>query len=269
MIGETYGFFREVLDNDLSVQNFIDSDFLMLNEPLAKFYEIDGVRGLDIRRIQRPKDSVRGGVMTQASVLKVSADGTRTSPVLRGTWIQSNLFGKVMPPPPSTVDITQPDIRGAETIREQLEKHRSDPSCARCHNKIDPPGFALESFDVMGGYREWYRVRKDGKWVKKKLFEFGPQGVLYRQGPNVDATGTTPEGHNFKDIREYKRLLLSDETAMAKSLTRLLLAYSIGRDLGFSDRSEIDQIVSSAKAKNYGLKSIVHAVVQSEVFRSP
>lgn len=269
MVGETYAFFREVLDNDLSVQNFIDSDFLMLNEPLAKFYEIDGVEGLDIRRVQRPAESVRGGVMTQASVLKVSADGTRTSPVLRGMWIQSNLFGRTMPPPPSTVDIIQPDIRGAETIREQLEKHRADPSCARCHNKIDPPGFALESFDVQGGFREWYRVRKDGKWFAKKLFEFGPQNVLYRQGPDVDATGTTADGRHFNDIREYKRLLLADETAMARSLSRLLLSYSLGRELGFSDRAEVERIVAAVKSNGSGLKSIVHEVVQGEVFRSP
>jgi hypothetical protein len=270
MIGETYGFFREVLDKNLSVQNFIDSDFLMLNQPLAEFYGIDGVKGLAIRRVSRPQDSVRGGVLTQASVLKVSADGTRTSPVLRGVWILNHLFGNPPPPPPANVSAVEPDVRGASTIREVLAKHRADPGCSRCHNLIDPPGFALESFDVLGTHRDWYRTReRGGRYVKKKLHPFAPTSVQYRQGPNVDPSGTMPDGRTFTDVREYKRLLLADETAMAKTLTGLLLSYSLGRELGFSDRAEVERIVASVRGKQYGLRSIVEAVVSSETFRSP
>ena len=270
MLDETHAFFREVLNRNLSVRNFIDSDFVMINEPLADFYGIDGVKGLKIRRVELPSESVRGGVLTQASTLKVSADGTRTSPVLRGVWIQKHFYGTPPPPPPPTVVAVEPDIRGATTIREQLAKHRDQESCNRCHRKIDPPGFALESFDVIGAQRDWYRTRRGGKYVRKPRHAQAPNHfVQYRQGPDVDASGTTADGQPFADIREYKRLLLNDETAMARSLTQLLLTYSLGRHLGFSDRPHVERIVKSTRSKDYGLRSIVHEVVQSETFRQP
>lgn len=269
MIDETRGFFRELLDANLSVQNFIDSDFVMINEPLADFYEIDDVKGLKIRRVELPEDSVRGGVMTQASVLKVSADGTSTSPVLRGVWILKNLYGTPPQPPPPSVEAIEPDIRGATTIREQLAKHREHESCNSCHRNIDPPGFALESFDVIGGWRTWYRTRQNGKYVKRPLHPQAPgQTVRYRQGLDVDSTGVLRDGRKFADIREYKRLLLEDESAMTHSLTRMLLTYSLGRTLGFSDRPVVSRIVADVKADEYGLRSIVHEVVQSDLFRT-
>lgn len=270
MLDETRAFFREILDNDLPVQNFVDSDFAMLNQPLAEFYGIEGIKGLDIRRVELPDDCLRGGVLTQASVLKVSADGTRTSPVLRGAWILENLFGTPSPPPPPTIAAIEPDIRGATTIREQLAKHRDDQSCNRCHQKIDPPGFALESFDVIGGQRDWYRTAQAGKYLQIPRHPQAPKHyVRYRQGPDVDASGTMPDGSTFTGIRDYKHLLLADETIMARPLTRLLLTYSLGRNLGFSDRPEVEQIVSSVKNQNYGLRSIIHEVVASPTFRQP
>jgi hypothetical protein len=270
MIDETRAFFREILDNDLSVQNFVDSDFLTINQPLAEFYGIDNVKGLETRRIPRPAGSVRGGVLTQASVLKVSADGTRTSPVLRGVWILNHLFGTPSPPPPPSVAAVEPDVRGATTIREELAKHRADQSCNRCHRKIDPPGFALESFDVLGAHRDWYRTRdRTGKNVKRKLHLHAPTTVQYRQGPDIDSSGTMPDGRTFADVREYKRLLLEDETAMARSLTRLLMSYSLGRQVGFSDRPAVEEILASVKAEDYGLRSIINEIVTSETFRSP
>jgi hypothetical protein len=267
MLDETHAFFREVLNRNLSVRNFIDSDFVMINEPLADFYGIDGVKGLKIRRVELSSESVRGGVLTQASTLKVSADGTRTSPVLRGVWIRKHFYGTPPPPPPPTVVAVEPDIRGATTIREQLAKHRDQESC---HRKIDPPGFSLESFDVIGAQRDWYRARLGGKYVRKPRHAQAPNHfVQYRQGPDVDPSGTTADGQPFADIREYKRLLLNDETTMARSLTQLLLTYSLGRHLGFSDRPQVERIVESARSKDYGLRSIVHEVVQSETFSQP
>lgn len=268
MLDETHAFFREVLDGNLSVKTFIDSDFVTVNQPLAEFYGIEGVAGLTTRRVQLPKDSVRGGLLTQASILKVSADGTRTSPVLRGVWILKHLYGTPSPPPPPSVSAVEPDIRGATTICEQLEKHRSDHSCNRCHRKIDPPGFALESFDVIGAERDWYRTRK-GKWIDKRVHPFSRQGVLYRRGLDVDSTGTMPDGREFAGIREYKRLLLEDDSAMARSLTRMLLTYGTGRAMGFSDRPEIEQIVHYLKTENNGFRSLIHAAVQSQIFQSP
>jgi hypothetical protein len=270
MIDETRAFFREILDHDLSVQNFVDSDFLTINGPLAEFYGIDGVEGLETRRIPRPKGSVRGGVLTQASVLKVSADGTRTSPVLRGVWILNHLFGTPSPPPPPSVAAVEPDVRGATTIREVLAKHRADQSCNRCHRKIDPPGFALESFDVLGAHRDWYRTRdRSGKYVKRTLHPHAPTSVQYRQGPDVDSSGVMPDGRPFADVREYKLLLLEDETAMARSLTRLLLGYSLGRQSGFSDRGEVENILTRVKVDDFGLRSIIDEIVTSKTFRSP
>ncbi len=270
MLDETHTFFREILDKNLSVQNFIDSDFAMLNGPLAEFYGIDNVQGLAIRRVELPKESLRGGVLTQASVLKVSADGTRTSPVLRGAWVLENLYGTPSPPPPPTIEAIEPDIRGATTIREQLAKHRHHESCNRCHRKIDPPGFALECFDVIGGERDWYRVAQGGKPVKKPLHPQAPKhSVRYRQGPEVDASGTLADGRRFSGIREYKELLLEKDAAMPQALTRLLLTYSLGRSLGFSDRPEVDRIVASVKPSDYGLRSIIHAIVASPAFRQP
>jgi hypothetical protein len=270
MLDETHAFFREVLSRDHSVNDFIDSDFAMLNKPLADFYGIAGVKGLEVRRIKLPDDSVRGGVLTQASVLKVSADGTRTSPVLRGAWILKNLYGTPSPPPPPTIEAIEPDIRGATTIREQLAKHREHESCNRCHQKIDPPGFALESFDVIGAQRDWYRTRGSGKYIKRPRHPQAPKHyVQYRQGPDVDASGTMPDGRAFAGIRDYKRLLLEDKTAMPRSLARLLLTYSLGRQLGFSDRPEVERLVASIKAKDYGLRSLIHEIVQSKTFRQP
>jgi hypothetical protein len=270
MLDETHAFFREVLDRDHSVNDFIDSDFAMLNKPLADFYGIDGVKGLAVRRVDLPEDSVRGGVLTQASVLKVSADGTRTSPVLRGAWILKYLYGTPSPPPPPTIAAIEPDIRGATTIREQLAKHREHESCNRCHQKIDPPGFALESFDVIGAQRDWYRTRGKGKYVKVPRHAQAPKHyVQYRQGADVDASGTMPDGRKFANIRDYKRLLLEDKTAMPRSLARLLLTYALGRQLGFSDRPEVERIVASVKPKDYGLRSLIHEIVLSDTFRQP
>ena len=269
-LDETHAFFRELLHHNHSVQNFVDSEFAMLNQPLAEFYGIDGVSGLQMRRVELPVDSLRGGVLTQASILKVSADGTRTSPVLRGAWVLEHLFGNPSPPPPPTVAAIESDIRGATTIREQLARHRDHETCNRCHHRIDPPGFALESFDVIGGQRDWYRTAQGGDYVRKPLHPEAPDhNVRYRRGPDVNSSGEIPDGRSFSGIREYKDLLLEDETAMARALTRQLLMYSLGRNLGYSDRPEIERIVARVKDQDFGLRSIIHEIVQSPTFRKP
>src|SRR6185503_19150256 len=165
-LGESRLFFEEMLRRDLPVRNVVDSDFTFLNERLAVHYGIPDVKGVAMRRVKLPSDSPRGGFMTQASVLKITANGTTTSPVLRGKWIMERILGIDIPPPPPVAAV-EPDIRGAVTIRQQLDKHRADASCAACHSKMDPPGFALENFDVMGAWRDRYRgVDKDAPAVK-------------------------------------------------------------------------------------------------------
>ena len=154
MLAESRAYFRELLKNDLGASHIVASNFAMLNQKMAQHYGIPGVSGVAFRKVALPPDSHRGGFLTQASVLKVTANGTVTSPVKRGVLVQRQIVGEPPAPPPANVPAVEPDIRGAVTIREQLSKHRSDKTCAACHAKIDPPGFALESFDVIGGWRE-------------------------------------------------------------------------------------------------------------------
>lgn len=262
MVKETHLFFEEVLKNDLSLTNFVASEFAMLNGRLAKHYGISGVDGWTFRKVKLPEDSHRGGVLTMASVLKVTANGTSTSPVLRGVWVLDRILGTPPPRPPDGVAAVEPDIRGATTIREQLAKHRQLPSCAACHAKIDPPGFALESFDVIGGWRENYRTSGNGQVVMVE-----GRRMPYHKGRKVDPADVLPDGRRFHNIDEFKQLLLSDKDQLARSLTEKLLTYATGSPPERADREEIEAIVKKAHAKKYGLRSLVHEIVQSRLFR--
>lgn len=261
---ETRLFVAELLRGDLPVRNIVDSDFTYLNERLADHYDVPGVSGAKLRKVKLPEDSVRGGLLTQAGVLKVTANGTTTSPVLRGYWITERILGHQIPPPPP-VPAVEPDIRGAVTLRQQLEKHRNDASCASCHNKMDPPGFALESFDVMGGWRDRYRAVNEGVEPEKGVGMNG-QAFAFHYALPVDSAGELPDGHAFSDIREFKRLLVQDEVTLARNLAKQLAIYATGAPVRFSDRERIEQIVQEASAKQYGVRSLVHGIVQSELF---
>jgi len=263
MVKEPLLFFDEVLKNDLSLTNFVASDFTLLNGRLARHYGIPGVTGQDFKKVTLPKDSHRGGVLTMAGVLKVTANGTTTSPILRGAWVLDAILGT--PPPKPTVDVeaVEPDIRGAVTIREQLAKHRQRAECASCHARIDPPGFALESFDVIGGWREYYRSVGKGEPAV-----VDGRTMRYKKGPDVDPADVLPDGRRFRDIDEYKQLLLSDKEQLARALAEKLLTYGTGGPPGRGDRAEIEKIVGRVRAKGYGFRTLVHEIVQSEVFQS-
>jgi hypothetical protein len=263
-LAETQLFFSDLIERDLPSRNLITGDYTFLNERLAKHYGISGVNGAFMRRVSLPKSSPRGGLMTQALILKVTANGTTTSPVLRGKWIVERLMGYEIPPPPP-VPAIEPDIRGAVTIRQQLDKHRADPSCATCHRKIDPPGFALESFDVMGGWRDRYRaVADDGNAVVGRTKEGHP--FAFRFTLPVDSSGELDDGRRFSNIHEFKNLLLSDEELVVRNLVNQLVLYATGAPVRFSDRAAIDRIMANAKAKEYGLRSLIQEIVQSELF---
>jgi hypothetical protein len=264
-VEETRLFVAELLRNDLPVRNIVDSDFSFLNERLAKHYGLPGLKGAKMRKVTLPKDFVRGGLMTQASVLKVTANGTTTSPVLRGYWITERIMGYQIPPPPPVASV-EPDIRGAITLRQQLEKHRNDTSCASCHSKMDPPGFALESFDVMGGWRDRYRAVKEGA-KPESGFGLNGQAFAFCYALPVDCAGELPDGKAFKDIREFKRLLLQDELPIARNLAKQLTIYATGAPVRFSDREQIEKIVQLSSSRQFGLRSIVHGIVQSDLFQ--
>lgn len=265
-VSETRLFFEELIRKNLPARTLIDSDFTMLNSHLAKHYGIAGVDGVRMHRVALPADSVRGGLLTHASVLKVTANGTTTSPVLRGVWIQERLLGDPPPPPPPGTPAVEPDTRGATTIRQQLEQHRSIRSCAVCHNKIDPPGFALENFDVLGGWREHYRSTAEGAPVKG----IGKNGhsFTFRQGPAVDASATLPSGEPFGDVKGLKRLLAANDRQIARNLVQQLLLFSTGAPVGFADRAEVDRILKATAPSQFGVRAIIHEIVQSDLFRT-
>ncbi len=261
---ETRAFFAELVRDDLPARNVITSDFAMVNERLARHYGLGGVEGVAIRRVPLPPDSPRGGLLTQASVLKVTANGTTTSPVLRGAWVMERILGQPVPPPPPDVPALEPDTRGATTIREQLAKHRAQPVCAGCHAKIDPAGFALENFDVMGGWRDRYRAL-GGTAFAPGLGHNG-QKFAFHAALLVDSSGTLPDGRGFADVRALKQLLAADEAQIARNLTRQLATYATGAPVRFSDRPAIERILATAAPNHYGVRTLITEIVQSPLF---
>lgn len=263
MVAETRAFMQKLIQDNLPVSNLVKSDFAMLNRRLAEHYGVDNVSHPDLRPIKLAEDSVRGGLLSQASVLKVSANGTNTSPVVRGVWVMERILGHVPQPPPPGIPGVEPDIRGATTLRELLRKHRDTETCRSCHDIIDPPGFALESFDPIGGWRERFRSIGGGDPVHRIV---NGNRVRYRLGQPVDASCELPGGQSFAGYREFRDHLASRQDALARTLATKLLTFATGREMGFSDREEIDRIVAASRSQGYGIGDLMHLVVQSEIF---
>ena len=242
MRNETQTFFRHVLDHNLSTHEFLNADYSFLNRELALHYGIEGIEGNHLRRVSL-KGTPRGGLLGHGSFLTASANGVDTSPVVRGIYMLEKLFGYTPPPPPDDVPDIEPDIRGAKTIREQLAKHREIATCAECHRKIDPFGFALENFDAIGRWRNEY-----GKNMP------------------IDASGELPNGDAFSTVPEFGKHIIKREGQFSRSLTEKLLTYAIGRELVPSDRPAIDAILREMRQDNKGLRDLIEAVVLSEVF---
>jgi mono/diheme cytochrome c family protein len=256
---ETQATFRKMLDKNLSVRDFVAPQWAMVNARLAKHYGFPGVEGFGIREVRLPAETPFGGIWTQAATMKVTANGTLTSPVKRGVWVAERLLGTPIPPPPANIEPVDPDTRGAKTLREQLALHSSKGSCAACHARFDPYGFALESFDVMGNFRTKYRA----------VDSTAPKGKSkWKDGLPVDSTGVTPDGKAFAGVTQLREMLAKNPEALARGVTRLLLTYATGQPAGPVDQSVIEAIVKGAAKDEYGLRSLVHGVVQSELFRS-
>ncbi len=262
-VAETRAYFRELIDKDLGVDHLVRSDFAMLNQRLAALYGIDGVSGSQIGRVALPKDSPRGGLLTQASVLRITANGTTTSPVPRGAFVADRILGRPPEPPPPNIAAIEPDVRGGKTIREQLALHRDNPSCASCHVKMDPYGFALESFDVIGGFRTRYRSIGVGDPAPRGNID--PFiGIGFKLGPKVEPHGELPDGKGFKDIRELRALMAADTDTLLKNLARQLAAYGTGRGMSFGDRTAIAEVAKAARAG--GVRTLIRELVASKLF---
>jgi len=267
MVAETRAYFRELIDKDLDAGHLVRSDFAMLNGRLAVHYGIPGVSGPQIRRVALPPDCPRGGFLTQASILKITANGTTTSPVPRGAFVMARLLGEPPDPPPPNIPAVEPDVRGATTIREQLDKHRADASCASCHAKMDPPGFALESFDVIGGFRTRYRSIGAGDDAPRGAID--PFiGISFKLGPPVDATGVLPDERKFGGVREFQSLIATDTGRLLKNLARQFAIYATGRDITFSDREHIAAIVANTQKSGGGIRTLIHELTQSRLFQT-
>jgi mono/diheme cytochrome c family protein len=267
MLAESRAYFREMIDKNLTADHLVKSDFAMLNGRLAAHYGLPAVSGTQVRRVPLPPGSHRGGFLTQAAVLKVTANGTTTSPVPRGAFVLDRFLGKPPAPPPPNIPAVEPDVRGATTIRELLDKHRNNTACASCHAKIDPPGFALEEFDVIGGHRSRYRSLGTGDAAPRGNID--PFiGIGFKLGPKVDSSGALPDGRAFSGLEEFQTLLAAERDALLTNLARQFAVYSTARGAAFGDRDDIAAIVAAANKNGGGTRTLIHELVQSKLFRT-
>ncbi len=246
---ETRAFFNHLLKENRDVEEFLSAGYSFLDRSLAKHYGMNYADLDDEPRLFRfPEGSFRGGLLGQAGILTVTANGVDTSPVVRGIWILENILGTPPSPAPSDVPALEPDIRGATSIRDQLSKHRDIATCNECHRKMDPLGFALENFDAIGGFRNFYT---DGK---------GEQTVA------VDTSGKLPSGEAFHDVRGLKGILSERKEQFTRCLSEKLMMYALGRELSFSDRPQINAIVEELERRGGGLQDLVEIVLTSDTF---
>jgi len=240
---ETELFFESIVEEDRSVLEFLTADFTFVDSRLARHYQIDGIEGDEFQRVALPKN--RRGVLTQASVLLLTSNPTRTSPVKRGKWILDNILGEPPPPPPAGIEELPEDAETLGSLRERMEQHRSNESCAVCHRKMDALGFGLENFDAIGAWRE-----RDGK------FEINPAGAL-------------PGGREFRDASQLMRILAEDKKDdFCRCLSEKMLTYALGRGLQSYDRCAVDEILKQLANNEYRFSSLVAAIVTSSPFTS-
>lgn len=266
---ETLAYLETLIKEDLPIETLVKSDFAMINSRLADHYGLPEVDGPEIRKVALGDDEasqIRGGFLTQAAVLKVSANGTNTSPVVRGVWVLERILGITPSPPPPGVPGVEPDTRGASTLRQILAKHRNLENCRSCHQMIDPPGFALESFNPIGAWRDRYRITS-GRGTPISKIVHGRK-TRYKLGLHVDASGETLDGKKFKGFVEFRDQLSQEKETLTRTFVEKLLTFATGRELGFSDREEIDLIVQHSIENQTGIGELVYAVVESEIFRS-
>ena len=254
--------FRHMLENGLSMEHFIDSDFVMANDRLARFYGLPAVEGDAFVPVTLPSDSERGGLVAQAGFLKLTSTDFATSPIHRGSWILKNLYNERIEPP-ADVLINEPDIRGTTTIREAILKHQELVSCSRCHSKIDPLGFALEYYDPVGRRRSEYRhveelpAEREGTTFTRRLhFTTAP----------IEAAMTLPNGREVRDMPTLKSALMADKERILKGILGKLISYAHGREVTRADRPQIEAVYESIAGENFSLRAAIHAIVAHPAF---
>jgi hypothetical protein len=243
---ETEMFVASTLREDRSVLDLLRANYTFVNERLARHYGIPGIYGSRFRRVTLPNPEQRGGLLAQGALLATTSYPDRTSPVLRGKWLLDNIFGVTVPPPPPGVDTSFPETKpGAvpPTMRERLAQHRRNPVCSTCHSVIDPPGFALENFDAIGGWR-----------------------TMDEAGRPVDAKGTTVGGDNIEGLPGLRAYLLEPRDRFPRTVAEKLLAYAVSRRLDYYDRPTVRKIVREAAATDYRWSSIILGIVKSPAF---
>lgn len=252
MRAEPVEYFREMLAKNLPIDGFLDSDWTMANARLCDFYGLPEPNKDGFQRVSLKPQDHRGGLLTMGAVLGLTSDGTRHRPVHRGVWVSEVLFNRTPPSPPANVDPIEPiPPQGNKiTIRQRIEAHAKNTSCAACHRNIDPLGLAFDQYDAIGQWRTRERV---------------PTGV--GEDPPVDASGVMPDGRPFTDSDQFKQLLLEDRDQVARAFIEHLCTYALRRVLTVDDRDGIQAIVDEAKKQQYGIKDIVRAVALSELMR--
>ncbi len=241
---ETELLFEHVLTTNLPILELLSADYSFMNRELAAHYGISGLEGNEFRKVSL-SGAERGGILGHGSFLTASANGVDTSPVVRGIYVMNKLLDYTPPPPPDDVPEIEPDVTGATTLREKLVKHRADASCAQCHKKIDPAGFAMENYDAIGAWR-----------------------VKYDRKLDVDPSGQLPNGKTFSTPGEFKNLVLEQEKTFIRCLTKKMLTYAIGRKLNSGDRLVVDGMVEEMNNSSGGLRDLVKQVVLSKTFRN-
>jgi hypothetical protein len=261
---ETRAFITAMVRENMPIRVLVDADFAFVNERLANHYRLTPVSGSAMRKVQLPADSPYGGLLTQAAILKVTANGTTTSPVIRGAWIMDRIIGQPPPPPPASVPAVEPNIRGAKTIRELLALHTEADTCAACHARFDPVGVALENFDILGGWRTQYRGLAAGQKVTG--IDRAGHNFVYRLSSKVDSGGKLLDGRKFRDVFELKKLLRTNPRALARNLLHQFIVYATGTPVRFSDRAEITRILDACAKGDYRTLDLLHALIQSRIF---
>ena len=273
---ETQTFFTAMVRDNLPASVLVSSDFVFANDRLAKHYQLTALSGSAMRRVPLPDKSPYGGLLTQASILKITSNGTATSPVVRGAWIMDRLIGQPPPKPPASVPAVEPDIRGARTIRELLALHAASKSCAGCHARFDPVGVALENFDIFGNWRSRYRGLASAETLEKNAtgnatdrvagIDRAGHDFAYALTGTVDASGQLLDDRTFRNINELKKMLASNDRQLARNLLHQFTVYATGVPVRFSDRAEIETMLDGCSGNGYRVRDLLHALVQNRIF---